>query len=121
MRDKLFGTCEKNFFYLLAIRAFSGGYIVLRLFMFGFHWLSEWVHASVHSSITFCLVGTIQNTVFVVSPSNLTGKLLIMSGGTLYISGHGAKGQGQNWHSVYKTLWHDTDCSFIPITFKLHM
>ena len=28
-----------------------------------------------------------------------------MRGGTLLILGHGVKGQGQLWHSMYKTLW----------------
>ena len=34
-----------------------------------------------------------------------TCKLLLMSGGTLSILGHGVKDQGQLRHSVYKTLW----------------
>ena len=37
------------------------------------------------------------------------------------ILGHGVKGQGQLWHSMYKTCGHDTDYSFCQITFKLHM
>ena len=31
--------------------------------------------------------------------------LWMMRGGILLILGHGVKGQGQLWHSVYKTLW----------------
>ena len=107
---------------------------------------------------------------FAQSLSNFTCKLWMMRGGTLLILGHVVKGQGQLWHSVYKTLWagyrlqflpnhfqtshvscgwweeepywfwvtgskvkvnfgtlcirpwgHDTDYSFCPITFKLHM
>ena len=48
---------------------------------------------------------TIQTTVFVQSLSNFTCRLWMMRGGTLLILGHGVKGQGQLWHSVYKTLW----------------
>ena len=29
----------------------------------------------------------------------------MMRGGTLLILGHGVKGQGQLWHSVYNALW----------------
>ena len=29
----------------------------------------------------------------------------MMRGGTLLILGHGVKGQGHLWHSMYKTLW----------------
>ena len=42
-------------------------------------------------------------------------------GGTLLILDHGVKVQGQRWHSIYKPSRHDTDYSFCPITFKLHM
>ena len=51
------------------------------------------------------LVGTIATTDFAQSLSNFTCKLWMMRGGTLLILGHGVKGQGQLWHSVYKTLW----------------
>ena len=51
------------------------------------------------------LVGTIATTVFAQSLSNFTFQLCLMRGGTLLIMGHGMKGQGQLWHSVYKTLW----------------
>ena len=37
--------------------------------------------------------------------SNFTCTLFMMRGGTLLILGHGVKGQGQLWHSLYKTLW----------------
>ena len=33
----------------------------------------------------------------------------------------GVKGQGQLWHSVYKTLWARCRLHFSPITSKLHM
>ena len=115
-------------------------------------------------------MGKIATTVFVQSLSNFTCTFAMMRGGTLLILGHGVKGQGQLWHSVYKTLWaryrpqfllnhfqtshahlpwweeepywfwvtgskvkvnfgtlyikpcgHDSDYSFCPITFKLHM
>ena len=33
----------------------------------------------------------------------------------------GFKGQGQLWHSVYKTLWTWYRLQFLPITLKLHM
>ena len=72
-------------------------------------WVSEWVGgyvgACVCVSVTLYLVGTIATTVFAQSLSNFTCKLWMMRGGTLLILGHGVKGQGQLWHSVYKTLW----------------
>ena len=67
------------------------------------------------------LVYTIQTTVFAQSLSNFTCKLWIMRGGTLLILDHMFKGQGQLWHSVYKTLWTRYRLQFFPITFKLHM
>ena len=51
------------------------------------------------------LVGTIAATVFAQSLSNFTCTFDMIRGGTLLIFGHGVKGQGQLWHSVYKTLW----------------
>ena len=48
---------------------------------------------------------TIQTTVFAQSLSNFTCRLSMMRGGTLLIMGHGIKGQGQLWHSVYMTFW----------------
>ena len=56
-------------------------------------------------SVTLCLVDTIATTVFVQSISNFTCTFAMVRGGTLLISVHGVKGQGQLWHSVYKTLW----------------
>ena len=50
------------------------------------------------------LVDTIATTVFAQSLSNFTCKLWMIGGGTLLILGHGVKGQGQLWHSIYKTL-----------------
>ena len=35
--------------------------------------------------------------------------------------GSQSQGQGQIWHSVYKTLWTRYNYSFSPITSKLHM
>ena len=71
--------------------------------------MSEWVRACVGGcvcvSITLYLVDTIATTVFVQSLSNFICKLWMVRGGTLLILGHGVKGQGQLWHSVYKTLW----------------
>ena len=84
-----------------------GGDIVNWLFVGG--WVSEWVcgfvGACVRGSVTLYLVDTIATTVFDQSLSNFTYKLWIMREGTLLILGHGVKGQGQLWHSVYKTLW----------------
>ena len=61
--------------------------------------------ACVCVSVTLYLVGTIATTVLAQSLSNFTCKLWMMRGGTLLILGHGVKGQGQLWHSVYKTCW----------------
>ena len=52
--------------------------------------------------------------------------LLMMRRGTLLILNHGLKGQGQLTYSALHTLpvkpcGQDTDYSFCPITFKLHM
>ena len=70
------------------------------------------------STMALCvwnLVGMIHTctTVFAQSLSNLAWKLWMMRGWTLLNLGHGVKGQGLSWH--------DTDYSFCPITFKLHM
>ena len=59
----------------------------------------------VRGSVPLYLVDTLATTVFAQSLSNFTCKLWMMRGGTLLILGHGVKGQGQLWHSVYKTLW----------------
>ena len=73
------------------------------------------------STLALCVwdrVNTIQTTVFVQSLSNFTCKLLMMRGGTLLIWGHGVKGQGQLWHSVYKTLWTRYRLQFLPNHFQ---
>ena len=60
------------------------------------------------STLALCVqdfVDTIQTTFFAQSLSNFTCKLWMIRGGTILIWGHGVKGQGQLWHSVYKTLW----------------
>ena len=65
----------------------------------------ECVRVWVGGSVTLYLVDTIATTVFAQSLSNFTCTFAMMRGGTLLILGHGIKGQGQLWHSVYKTLW----------------
>ena len=96
-----------SIFCLLSPRNSVGGDIVTRPFVGG--WVSEWVGrcvcACVCVSVTLYLVDTIATTVFTQSLSNFTCKLWMMRGGTLLILGHGVKGQGQLWHSMYKTLW----------------
>ena len=87
----------------LSPRNSVGGDIVMRPFVCG--WVSEWVREWVRPSVALHLVDKIATKVFVQSLSNFTCKLWIMRGGTLLILGHGVKGQGQLWHSVYKTLW----------------
>ena len=67
--------------------------------------MSECVRGWVRGSVTLYLVDTIATTVFAQSISNFTCTFAMMRGGTLLILGHGVKGQGQLWHSVYKTLW----------------
>ena len=52
------------------------------------------------------------------SLSDFTCKLWMMRGGTLLIFGHGVIGQGQLWHSVYKTLWTLYRLSFQPDHFQ---
>ena len=68
-------------------------------------WLGEWVGSWVRGSVQLYLVDTIATTVFGQSLSNFTCTFTMMRGGTLLILGHGVKGQGQLWHSVYNTLW----------------
>ena len=63
------------------------------------------VSGCVRGSITLYLLDTIATTIFAKSLSNFTCKLGMMRKGTLLILGHRVKGQGQLWHSVYKTLW----------------
>ena len=64
------------------------------------------------------LVGTIQTTDFGRSPSNYICKLCMMRGGTLLILGHGVKGQGQLWHSLYKALWTQYRLQFMSNHFQ---
>ena len=104
---------------LLSPRNSVGGAIVRQPSVCG--WVSEWVRECVRASVALYLVDTIATKVFVRSLSNFTCKLYMMIEGTLLILGHGVKGQGQLWHSVYKTLWQDTGYIFCPITFKLYM
>ena len=42
----------------------------------------------------------------------------MMGGGILFILGHGVKGQGQLWHSVYKTLRAGYRLQFLPDHFQ---
>ena len=77
-------------------------------------WVSEWVHVS----ITLYLVDMIATTVFAQSLSNFTCKLWMMREGSRLILGHGVKGQGQLWHSVYKTLWAGYRLQFLPSHFQ---
>ena len=88
---------------LLSPRNSVGGDIVTRPFVGG--WVSESVSGFVSGSVTLYLVDTIATTVFALSLSNFTCTFAMMRGGTLLILDHGVKGQGQLWHSVYKTLW----------------
>ena len=67
-------------------------------------------------SVTLYLVDTIATSVFDQSLSNFT--LFMMRGGTLLILGHGVKGQGQLWHSMYKTLWAQYRLQFLPNHFQ---
>ena len=79
--------------------------ILLILGPFVCGWVSEWVRACMRLSVALYLVDMIASKVFVKSISNFTWNLRMMRGGTLLILGHRVKGQGQLWHSVYKTLW----------------
>ena len=93
----------KYWFYFYPPRNSVGGDIVTRPFVGG--WGSEWVRECVGAYVTLYLVDTIATTGFAQSLSNFTCTFTMMRGGTLLILGHGVKGQGQLWHSVYKTLW----------------
>ena len=62
--------------------------------------------------------GTIQATVVAQSLSNFTCKMWMMRGGTLLILGYGVRGQGQIWHSVYKTLWTQYRLQFLSNHFQ---
>ena len=81
-------------------------------------WLGERVGAWVRGSVPLYLVDTIATTVFAQSLSNFTCKLWMIRGGTLLIWGHRVKGQGQLWHSVYKTLWARYTLQFLPNHFQ---
>ena len=67
----------------------------------------------VRLSVALYLVDKIKTTVFAKSLSNFTCKLCMMRGGTLLILGHGVKGQGQLWHSMYKALWAEYRLQFM--------
>ena len=69
-------------------------------------------------TVTLYLVDTIAITVFAQSLSKFTCKLWMMRGGTLFILGHGVKGQGQLWNSVYKTSWTRYRLQFLPKYFQ---
>ena len=58
------------------------------------------------------------DTDFAQSLSNFICKLSMMREGTLLIWGHGIKGQGQLWHSVYMTLWSWYRLQFMPNQFQ---
>ena len=59
-----------------------------------------------------------QTAVLVQSLSNYTCKLSMMRGETLLILGRGVNGQGQFWHSAYKTLWALYRLQFLPDYFQ---
>ena len=61
---------------------------------------------------------TIQAAVVAQSLSNFTCNMWMMRGGTLLILGYGVRGQGQIWHSVYKTLWTQYRLQFLPHHFQ---
>ena len=51
----------------------------------------------------------------------VTCELWMMRGGTLLILSCWVKSQGQLGTLCIKPCWHNTDCSFSPITFKLQV
>ena len=63
-------------------------------------------------------MGTIQTTVLLRSLSNFKCRLWMMRRGTLWILGHGVKGQGHLWYFVYKTLWARYRRQFLPDHFQ---
>ena len=67
-------------------------------------WVNGCVGGCVCVSVTLYLVDAITTTVFAKLLPNFTCKFKMMRGGTLLILGHSVEGQGQLWHSVYKTL-----------------
>ena len=74
------------------------------------------------STLALCtlnLVGTVATTVFAQSLSNFTScTFAMMRGGTLLILGHGVKGQGKLWQSVYKTFWTQYKLQFMSNHFQ---
>ena len=72
----------------------------------------------VRASVTLYLVDTIVTTVFAQSLSNFTCELWMMRRGTLLIWGHRVKGEGQIWHSVYQTLCTRYRLQFLPNHFQ---
>ena len=99
---------------LLSPRNSVGGNIVMRPFVGA--WMSESVPPSVCLSCFTC--GQDSDYSFAKSLSNFTCKLWMMRVGTLLIWGHRVKGQGQLWHSVYKTLWTRYRLQFLPNHFQ---
>ena len=85
-------------------------------------WVGSWVGACVRGwvcgSVPLFLVDTIATTVFAQSLSNFTCTFTMMRGGTLLILGHRVKGQGQLWHSMYKTLWTRYRLQYLPYHFQ---
>ena len=81
-------------------------------------WVGSWVSACVGGSVTLYIVDTIATTVFAQSLSNFTCTFAMIRRGTLLILVHGVKGQGQLWHSVYKTLWTRWQLQFLPNHFQ---
>ena len=69
---------------------------------------------------TLCIRPCGQDTYYRFSPITQTShcNLWVMRGGTLLILGHGVKGQGQLWHSVYKALWAQYRLQFMSIHFQ---
>ena len=113
---------EMNFHIIrfLSPRNSVGGDIVTRPFVgcLVSEWVRECVGACVRGSFPIYLVDTIATTVFAQSLSNFTCTFTMMRGGTLLILGHRVKGQGQLWHSVYKTLWTQYRLQFLPNHFQ---
>ena len=75
----------------------------------------------VRESVTLYLVDTIGTTVFAQSLSDFTCTLFMMRGGTLLILVTGSKVKVNFGTLCINPCGHDTDYSFCPITFKLHM
>ena len=83
--------------------------------------LSEWVGSCVRWSVLLYLVDTIATTVFAQSLSNFICKLCMMRGGTYWFGVTGSNVK-VNFGTLYiRPCGHNTDYSFCPITFKLHM